>query len=277
MKKLMKFTILLCSILTTNFFAQTSNIQPDNSAMASFIKRVSENSTKNTKTFFEEYQHSFRTTIGSENKKSQWVYEQYCLNGKPFCENVLIEKNGEPIKSSKIEKAREKAGERLAKKEATEKAVSSGAGISLGQTVFNPINYLSYCSIKQTSEKIIDGRATISLEVNDCNIDNVPADYKKRISFIPGTKAEILIDKQDETVIELAAYPKNQSSVNQNNPVIILRSERMPNGDWLFKQLRVEAFGNKTIFPNLDDNLQLDFFDFKPLSVEVKEQKPTAN
>ena len=90
---------------------------------------------------------------------------------------------------------------------------------------------------------------------------------------MPKTEAEILINEQDESVMQMNIYAKKEfSSTNENNkPIVMMENTRMPEGFWLFKKIRLETIGNKLIFPNLKDNWQFDFYGYKRYEVEVKE------
>lgn len=264
------FIVSLC--LSGVGFSQTGNDGIDSIKLTAIIQNVQMKSRKNTTVFFEDYEHNFKRTTESEgqNKANTETYEQYCLNNKPFCAFVLIEKNGIQLSPSKIQKAREKASKELEKNELSTKNGYSESGILLDPILVDSNAYLKYCKISSSSVKTVADRATIILRMNDCNIDALPSEYKKNISYLPKTEAEIWVDVIDESVTRMNVYTSEISSgKNQNRAIITLENIRLPEGFWLFKTIRLEAIGNKAIFPDIKSNLQYDFFDFRKSTVTV--------
>lgn len=263
--------IIICLCLVGAGFSQIKQDEIDSIRLATIIQNAQAKSRKNTTVFFEDYEHSFKRTIEFEgqNKRSAETYEQYCLNNnKSFCASVLIERNGVQLPPLKVQKAREKAAKELEKNALSTKNSYSGSGILLDPILIDSNAYLKYCKVSSSSQKTIDDRVTVVLYMNNCNLPSV---YKKNISYLPKTEAEILIDELDESVVRMSVYANAEFSLgkNQNRPIITLENIRIPEGYWLFKAVRLEGIGNKTIFPEMRNNLQYDFFDFKKSSVTV--------
>lgn len=265
--------IIICLSFVGTVLAQNSDNVIDEHYLNVLIEKAQINSRKYTGAFFQDYGHSFKMTTEFEGKakKLESVYEQYCLNNKSFCRFVLIEKDGVPVSSSKIQKARRKAAKDLEKNDSSEKNQPSGSGILLSPILIDPNAYLKYCKVFSSAEKQVEDRPTISLIFKECNLDNAPAGYKESVSYVSKTDAEISIDKQDATVKIMKVYAKQEftSSKTQNLPIITMESIKLPTGDWLFKKVQLNATDNEIIFPKIKNNFQYEYFDFKRYTVEI--------
>lgn len=291
-KGIIFLSLLLFSLsLAENLLAQAYENQIKINQISEIIAKVKLKSLKTRLAHLSEYQYKYRLSKGLEDKnrkitniKSTNIYEHYCfVVGKSFCRAILVEENGVPVSQSKIQKTREKVSKEFTQHQSTtEKPDSFGYGITFGSSGINsvwiePAIYLRACSIFSSSEKVVEGRPTIFLKVGECNIDSEPIEWKKNILFMPKTGAEIWIDKEDEGVTQINIYAKREFSpdADQNKPIITMENVRMPEGYWFVKKIKLETT-NKTIFPNLKDNWEYEFFDYKRLRVDVdlKQIKP---
>lgn len=277
-KRTSGFSIILFFCLVGTGFAQTDNYQINPASIADLIKKTEVKSQKTKIVAMNEYQSNFRRIVEFEgqDKKSIEVYEEYCLkNDKSLCRIVLMEKDGVPISSKKIEKERKKVAKVFIKSNTSDgREDPFGYGISINSLWVDPVIYLISCQISSFSGKIIEGRKTAFVRVNSCNVENEAPALRNQILFMSKTEAEIWIDELDECVVQMKVYPgKGLSSLNQNHPIIITENERMPDGYWLSKRTRLETIGNKELFPNLKDNWQYDFFGYRHLTVNVEGSK----
>lgn len=274
--------MLISFCLAATGFAQTNDYQNNDPRIADLIKKTEAKSEKTKMISMNEYQSNFRRIVEFEgqNKKSIEVYEEYCLkNDKSLCRIVLIEKDGVPISSKKIEKDRKKVAKVFVKSNTSDgKEDPFGYGISINSLWVDPVIYLRACRISAFSEKAVEGRMTAFVRVNNCNTDKEAAVLRSQISFMSKTEAEIWIDEQDESVVQMKVYPgKEFASVsNRNNPIIITENMRMPDGYWLSKRTRLETIDNKGIFPTLKDNWEYEFFGYRHLTVNVEASKPVS-
>lgn len=272
-------TAVLFLALPFSVSSQTDNKKSEDFRITALLEKVEAKSKSNRTAYLSEYERIFKLTIESENKNkiSSRVFEQYCLNdGKPFCRTIEIERDGKPRSASKIQKERETVSKTLDKNENyVEKDDLFGYGATMNSIWIEPTLYLKSCRIVSSDKKQIEGRTAVLVRVDDCKLDAVYSKWARNLSFMPKTKAEILIDEKDESVMKMDVYAKEEfaSANEKNNPIITLENVRMPEGFWLFKKIWLETAKNKTIFPNLKDNWQFDFYGYKRYEVEVKEAK----
>lgn len=265
--------------LTATVFTQTKDYQSNDFSIAALVKKVELKSKKTKVVAMNEYQSNFKRIVEFEgqNKKSIEVYEEYCLNNdKSLCRIVLIEKDGIPISASKIEKARKKVAKEFIKNNTADgKEDPFGYGISINSLWVDPLLYLRDCQISSFSETIVERRMTAFVRVNNCNINNEVAALRNQILYMSKTEAEIWIDKQDESIVQMRVYARKEfaSASNPSNPIIITENVRMPDGHWLSSRTRLETIGNKGVFPNLKDNWEYDFFGYQHLIVNVDASK----
>jgi len=273
------FTAILILALYFETFAQADKNQIDELRIKSLVQKVQNKSKRNRAAYLSEYERTFKLKIEREgnNKINSWVFEQYCLDdGKPYCKVIEIEKDGKSRSPSKIKKEREKVSKNLIKNEDyVEKNDFFGYGSSINSLWIEPTLYLKSCRIVSANEKLIEGRTAILLHVDDCKLDDAYSKWEKSLQFMPKTEAKILIDEQDKSVMRMDIYAKKEfaSATAQNKLIITMKNTRMPEGFWLFKKIRLETIGNKSIFPNLKDNWQFDFYGYKRYQVEVKEAR----
>lgn len=272
------FTAILIFAFCFAAFAQSDENQLDESRITKLVLKVQAKSRRNRAAYLSEYERTFKVTIESEakNKTSSQTFEQYCLNdGKPYCGNIEIQRNGKSHSLSKIKKEREKVAKNLINNEdfVFKGDDLLGYGMSVSLAYIEPTLYLKVCRIVSSSEKQIQGRTAIVLRVDDCNLNEAYSKWKNSLNFMPKTKADILIDEEDESVIRMDVYAKEEFSpaTAQNKPVITLENIRMPEGFWLFKKIRLETIGNKAIFPNLKDNWQFDYYGYRKYEITVKQ------
>lgn len=278
-KVLISFSILLfCSCLPHKAAAQINSAQIEDARIVALIQKVQAKSKRNRAAYLSEYNRTYKLTIEREdtNKINSWGFEQYCLNdGKTYCRTIEIEKDGKPRSPSKIQKEREKVSKNLAKNEDyVGKDDPFGYGTGINSLWIDPSLYLKNCRIVLVDEKQIAGRASILLRVNDCKLDNAYSKWMRMSSlqFMTKTEAEIVIDEKDESVMRMDVYAKKEfySVSDRTRPIISMENTRMPEGFWLFKKIRLETIGNKLVFPDLKDNWQYEFFDYKHLDVDIQ-------
>lgn len=277
LKLLNSFPLLLfCICIHRVAFAQISKTQNENARIAALVQKVQEKSRRNRTAYLSEYERTYKLTIERENsnKINSWVFEQYCLNdGKPYCRIIETEKDGKARSSSKIQKEREKASKDLIRNEGfNEDNKLFGNGTGINSLWVEPTLYLKNCRIFSATEKLIEGRTTISLRVDDCKLLNDYSKWTSSLQFMTKTEAEILIDEKDESVMRMDVYAKREfpSTSGQGKPIIIMENTRMPEGYWLFKKIRLETIGNKLMFPELKDNWQFDFYGYRRVRVDVE-------
>ncbi len=270
--KKIKKTGLIFATLFWGFLV--TSVSQTNTNLNTLIQGVQIKSKKSKTAFLSKYQHIFKFITESEksHQKSEYVYEQYCLNdGKSFCRVVLIEKNGVPLSKSKIDKARQKAAKNLSKQnDFVGKDDPFGYGTLVGSVWIDPTLYLRDYQMLSSKEQKNELRKTILVNLGKCQIDNEPAEWKKYLDFMPKTEAKIWIDVQDESVTRLNIYADKEFSglTVTDKPIATMDNIRMPEGYWLFGRIHLETT-NKLIFPNLQDNFDFEFSAYKPIKVEV--------
>jgi hypothetical protein len=131
--------------------------------------------------------------------------------------------------------------------------------------------FLEVCEFNTPLREILDGRETISLAFDKCDISKLP-ETKFYLSNIQG---KVWFDATDKVPVRLEAWQKISSSpaATQVSPkvLILFAQKRISEGVWFPALIRVEGVGNEAVFPGLRINWQIEFFDYRLPETEIKD------
>lgn len=281
--------VLLLLFLMAIFSTARNTAQTREIDLPNLLQKVMDNSRVTAWHFAREYSSSFKKTVETEGKKTKQtseVFESFCPGDGKRCVKVLIEKDEQRLSQNVIEKNRKKVARELKKFDdgtpeidltAAATTNSHGAAFQVNSVYLEPNLYLKLCEINFLENTTIDKRSLIKLKFNNCKIENEPSVYKKQIEHMPKTKGFIWIDAEDKAIVKIEAYALKDltEASNQEEPVILIEHVRVPEGYWFWKRIRLESINNKTIFPELKGNWQIDFFDYLHYEVRGKRVSST--
>lgn len=233
-----------------------------------------------------DYTYKMRRTINSQDgKTTSTLFESYFPSrlkkqGGNRGVVIVLEENGIALSAKKIEKQRREASKNLEKasnasdEKSTLLEQKRDKGLPLDWT-FNVAvgltTFLEVCEFKTPLQEILDGRETLSLNFDECNISKLP----ETKSYLANIQGKVLFDVKDKAPIRLEAWQKTPRSSGdaQDSPAIsiLFAQKKVAEGVWFPALIRVVGIGNEVVFPNLKMNWQIEFFDYKILETEVKD------
>jgi len=235
-----------------------------------------------------DYAYKMRRTINSQNgKTTSTLFESYFPSRlKKRSENrgviIVLEENGIATPAKKIDKQRREAGKNLEKagKASDEKSTlleqKREKGLPLEWTYNVAVGlttFLEVCQFKTPLREVVEGRETISLTFDECDISKLP----ETKSYLANIQGKVLFDVEDKAPIRLEAWQKTPLSSGdaQVSPkvLILFAQKRVAESVWFPTLIRVEGIGSEVVFPNLKINWQIEFFDYKLPETEIKDVK----
>lgn len=244
-----------------------------------------------------EYTYNWKITQRGTNRKGEFkdefsMYETYVptLKSKGSTKFVLIQthEKSQPLPPDKIEKERQKAGERLAKAEienqkgnAKEAAAENekhkllpgvyfDANVNFGLTKnikISPQTILKQCLFENLREDFLSGRPSLKLDFRPAPA----AVFEKDEKFLAQTQGTIWIDRADRLVVKIEGRKLNASP--NDEMVFFYQSIRVPEGKWLPERIQFNGMKNKDFFSGMDADMIFEWLDYKRFATEAEDAK----
>lgn len=82
----------------------------------------------------------------------------------------------------------------------------------------------------------------------------------------------------DKVVVRLEAWPKTSVSGQERpaNEVIVYEQQRVQEGIWAPRRIRLNGIGNATVFNGVDKDMSFEFTDYRHFSTEIKDTEIVA-
>jgi hypothetical protein len=279
--------------LFSTILGQTENpVQTVDLDVAGFIQESLLKTNQANFRLISDYTYKMRRTINSQDgKTTSTLFESYFPSRlKKQGENrgviIVLEENGKALPAKKIEKQRREAAKNLEKSgKAPEKKSTSleqrrDKGLPLDWTYNVAVGLttiLEVCRFYSPLQDTIEGRESISLSFDRCNVNNLPVNK----SYLANVRGKIWFDAADKAPVRLEArqksHPKSGTAQFSPKVSIIFTQKRVSEGLWLPALIRVEGIGNEAVFPNLKINWQIEFFDYKLPETQIEDIKINGN
>ena len=284
-QKILSLVFLSLFMCGASGFAQNSQGLKDGETL---VEQAKANSAKTAVSYVRDYSSKFRiTTQNTKGKKSSKAYEYFCT--QYGCRNILIEENGNPLSEKKIEKNRENASKQLSAisesptnfktENAAANALGSGLKFFAGNVLLQPNLILNNCDLKFIENLKIENRDTAKFNFNNCRIgSDTSSNFKKFLTYMPEATGFIWIDKIDQAVVKAETFQKNVAASENTESLIAMNFGRNSEGLWFWKLIKVNALKNPKLFPDMEENWQVEFFDYKlyRIDADYKESPVTS-
>lgn len=226
-----------------------------------------------------EYTSDFNLTEEAANgKKIRSSYESIC--SRKNCVSIPVGRNDKRFSEKKIADLRRQAAKIFVKSENlpdhhayTDQENANGYGISIYNNWFNPSLYLKFCRSELADQSIVNQRPTLKIRVADCNPATVAEPkLKSALEFMAQTEGFVWIDAQDKAIVKMEIYPEKEfpNLSKTNEPLIVIETGKVADKYWFWKNVKVRALDNKTIFPAYKTNVEYEFYNFRLPAVEVE-------
>ena len=279
--------ILQLVCLSAAAFPQTGNSdQIENFDVSAFTKESILKINQTNFLLISDYTYKMRRTVNSPDKKTtSTLFESYFparLSKQKENRGIIIvlEENGIALSAKKVEKQRREAGKKLQKAESAPDEKSSlleakrAKGLPLDWTYNVAVGlnaFLEFCKLNTPLRETVDGRATVSLNFNDCNSEGLP----EAKSYLKNIQGKVWFDAADKIPIRLEAWRKTSLTADTTQILpknsILFSQQRVTDGVWFPAVISVEGIGNEAVFPNLKINWRIEFFDYKLPETEIKD------
>ena len=245
---------------------------------------------------------------GAVTKQKVSVYEVYPLRGE-FARK-LVSEDGVPVSKERAEKELKRAAERMEKAAEEERKRAEGKapppptptaadlqnpagipsfGFATGQRHGSGFGsseislavwrFFRYAEFTRPRRESLRGRETIVL------------DFRPRADFRPANEVQkpyarlagrLWLDAADKAVVRLEAWPadarpadlQSPASAAAPEPLVVFEHERMPDGVWLERHIRVRTYGHKELFNGIELDLAKEASDFRRFDAGAGEERP---
>jgi hypothetical protein len=232
---------------------------------------------------------------GRVKKQSVGVYEIYPVRGE-FARK-LISQDGVPVSRGRAEKELKKAAERLEKaaREEQKLAASKPAPTPAPAGVQNPSGLPSFGFSTGHRHSGLGGSEEISMAVwrffryaefaaprreQVRGRETIVLDFKPRADFRPADEVQkpyarlagrLWIDAADRAVLRLEAWPADAPSLPPTpaEPSVVFEHERLPDGVWLERLVRIKTYGHTDIFNRIELDFTKEAADFKRFAADA--------
>lgn len=221
------------------------------------------------------------------------MYETYVptLKSKGSTKFVLIQthEKSQPLPPDKVEKERQKAGERLAKAETEiqEKKTSARAtaedekqkglpgiyfeanvNFGLAKSVkLSPQTILKQCAFENLREELLNGRPSFKLDFRPAT----SAVFEKDEKFLAQAQGTIWIDQADRIVVKIEG---RKLTAKPNDELFFLyQSIRVPEGKWLPAQVQFNGTKDKEFFNGMNGDMIFEWLDYKRFVTDAEDAK----
>ena len=246
-----------------------------------------------------EYTYSWKITQRGTNSKGVFkdefaLYETYVptLKNKGTTKFVLIQtyEKSQPLSPDKVEKERQKAGDRLAKAEAESQRVNAkespsaeeesgkhlpgvyfDANVNFGLTKsvkLSPRTILKQCVFGNPRDEMLNGRPSLKLDFRP----PAAAVFEKDQRFLARAEGAIWIDKADRIVVKIEGRKLN-AKPNDGEPVFLYQSIRLPEGKWLPERVQFNGSKNKEFFDGMGGDMIFEWLDYKRFVSDAEDAK----
>ncbi|MGA7732988.1 MAG: hypothetical protein WCD37_17150 [Chloroflexia bacterium] len=284
--------LLLFLCLFPAALAQTSAVD-----IAQLIKDCQANGQNGS--LMAEYTYNWKITQRGRNSQGAYkdefaLYETYVptLKNKGTTKFVLIQtyEKSQPLPPDKVEKERQKAGERLAKAETenqrgTTKETNSiedekrkrlpgvyfDANVNFGLTKNVKLSLqtiLKQCVFENPRDEALNGRPAIKLDFRP----SATAVFEKDQNFLARAQGTIWVDKADRIVVKIEGRQLN-TKPNDEDLVFLYQSIRMPEGKWLPERVQFNGSKNKEFFNGMGGDMIFEWLDYKRFVTEAEDAK----
>jgi hypothetical protein len=252
-----------------------------------------------------EYTYETTITQRSKDKKGQikeesTTYEVYIptLKEGTGARGILLEtaKNGVPVPEKDLEKARQKAGERLEKEDkkiadttspepkpeaAPIKGMmpigtytSMGAnrrifGVRRGGAILRIQALLESCDFKLIRRSQIDGRDALVFGFTPRS--GTPFDDSEK--YIARLTGEVWVDVADHIVARVIGWPASDPQSGDRPPAVYTDMVRLPTGVWLPGIARINGLDYPTLFDSIVIDTTIAATEYKRFVTDVKRTK----
>lgn len=245
-----------------------------------------------------EYTYNWKITQRGTNGKGVYkdeyaLYETYVptLKNKGTTKFVLIQthEKSQPLPLEKIEKERQKAGERLARAEAENQrentkeipsndenrrllpGVYFDANVNFGLTKnvkLSPQTILKQCVFDNPREEMLNSRPVIKLDFRP----SATAVFEKDQQFLARARGTLWIDKTDRIVVKIEGR-KLDTKPNDDEVVFLYQSIRTPEGKWLPQRVQFNGSKNKEFFNGMGGDMIFEWLDYKRFVTDAEDAK----
>lgn len=265
--------------------------------LASLIKECQANGKNGA--LMAEYTYNWKITQRGTNSKGVAkdefaLYEAYVppLKNKRATKFVLIQiyEKSQPLPADKVEKERQKAGERLAKAEIDNQRANTketlaaedesrnrlpgvyfDANVNYGLTKnvkLSPPTILKECVFDNLRDEMLNGRPAFKLDFRPSSA----AAFEKDEKFLAQTHGTIWVDKVDRLVVKIEGRKLN-AKPNDDDPVFIYRSIRVLEGKWLPELVQFNGNKNKDFFNGMGGDMIFEWLDYKRFVTGAEDPK----
>lgn len=232
---------------------------------------------------------------GGVKKQSVEVAEVYPVRGE-FARK-LLSRDGVPVSSSRAEKELKKTVAHLEKAAREEQkrdeakapppppptnagpqnpAGMPGFGFATGQRRGNGFGsneismavsrFFRYAEFTAPRREQVRGRDTIVLDFRPRPDFRPVGDIQKPYARLAG---RLWIDAADKAVMRLEAWPADADPAATPEPSVVFEHQRMPDGVWLERLVRIKTYGHKDIFNQIELDLTKEMTDFKHFTADA--------
>jgi hypothetical protein len=229
---------------------------------------------------------------GGVKKQSVSVYEIYPVRGE-FARKLLSQ-DGVPVSRGRAEKELKQAAERLEKaaREEQQRADAKPAPTPPPADVQNPAGLPSFGFSTGHRHGGLGGSEEISMAVwrffryaeftsprreQVRGRETLVLDFKPRADFRPANEVQrpyarlagrLWIDAADRAVVRLEAWPADahpaaSAATATAEPSVVFEHERLPDGVWLERLVRIKTYGHTDIFNRIELDFTKEAADFK--------------
>jgi hypothetical protein len=292
---LLAASLLLGSLASTLRAGGAARQSADGSEVAALILEVARNERA---MLARRLEYTWTATVtdreldkrGGVKKQSVSVYEIYPVRGE-FARKLLSQ-DGVPVSRGRAEKELKQAAERLEKaaREEQKRADARPAPTPSPADVQNPTGLPSFGFSTGHRHSGLGGSEEISMavwrffryaEFNTPRREQVRGretlvlDFKPRADFRPANEVQkpyarlagrLWIDAADKTVVRLEAWPADTrpaDSAATAAPSVVFEHERLPDGVWLERLVRIKTYGHTDIFNRIELDFTKEAADFK--------------
>ena len=242
---------------------------------------------------------------GQVTKQSVNVYEVYPVRGE-FARK-LVSEDSVPVSRERAERELKRTAERLEKAEQEERQRAEGKlprpptptaaeaqnpagipsfGFSTGQRhggglgsseiSMSAWRFFRYAEFTRPRRERLRGRDTLVL------------DFRPRADFRPANELQrpyarlagrLWVDAADKAILRLEAWPLDAQAAGgaaTPEPAVVFEHERMPDGVWLERLVRLKTYGHKDIFNGIELDLTKEATDFRRFNADAGDDKLDA-
>jgi hypothetical protein len=241
-----------------------------------------------------------RDRRGVVKKESVNVYEVYPVRGE--LARKLVARDGVPVSQERAEKELKKTAERLEKaaqeerKRAEQKAPPPqppadtqnpaglpsfgfstghrhGNGFTSSEISLSVWRFFRYAEFTSPRREQVRGREAIVL------------DFRPRADFRPANELQkpyarlagrLWIDAADKAVLRLEAWPADAQTAAPPAPAVVFEHERLPDGVWLERLVRIKTYGHKDVFNGIELDFTKEAADFKRFAADAGDERLDA-